>query len=162
MIWQQAMKYPMLVIGIVLFSLFVMDENTSKWWNSFSSRFIPNTCQSVKERVIKKAPKNWSIECPGTELLILTISDNTQIAKTSVLRKYLYRQLANSYVNFAQFSNPETLEQLQHLKISMNHPQITLESKSDGESVVAFLKLKNKEQIIKHLGTSVKVKEVIK
>lgn len=162
MIWQQALKYPMLVIGIVLFSLFLMDEHTTKWWNSFSSRFIPSTCNAVKERVALKAPKNWSMQCPGTELLILTVNQNKQAPTTAMLRKYLYRELANTYVNFAKFSNPETLAQLQNLKINIQHPQMIIESKSDGEAVVQFIKMKNQNSIIRHLGATVKVKEIIK
>lgn len=162
MIWQQALKYPMLVIGIVLFSLFLMDEHTAKWWNQFSNRLIPSTCQAVKDRVSAKAPKNWAMDCQGTELLILNVTEDKKLAKTPVLRKYLYRQLANTYVNLAQISNPETLEQLPNLKIIMHHPQMKIESRSDGESVVQFIKLKEQAAIIRHLGTTVKVKEIIK
>jgi hypothetical protein len=162
MIWQQALKYPMLVIGIILFSLFIMDENTSKWWNSFSTRFIPSTCNAVKERIAPKAPNNWTIECPGTELLILNVSQNKQSPSTAMLRKYLYRELANTYVNFAKFSNPETLSQLQNLKVNIDHPQMKIESISDGEAVVKFITMKDQNMIIRHLGATVKVKEIIK
>jgi hypothetical protein len=162
MIWQHALKYPVLIIGIILFSLFLMDEQTSKWWFKFSKRYIPSSCNAVKERVELKAPSNWSLECPGTELLILTVKEDKSVDGHQKLRKYLYRQMANTYVNLARFSNPETLELLLNVQVIMDHPILQINSKTDGQAVVRFLKLKTQNQIIQHLGVSVKVKETLK
>lgn len=161
MIWQHLLKYPMLIVGIILFSLFLMDEHTKIWWKKYNGRFIPNTCMAISDRVLPIAPKNWSIECPDKDLLILTVKSSIQSAEPK-LRSDLYRELANTYVQFAQISNPETLEFLIKLRIILDHPKLTIESVSDGEAVVGFLKIKSQQRILEHLAATVKVKEVFK
>lgn len=161
MIWQNLMKKPVLILGILLFGLFLTQNTTRKWWASYSHRFIPNTCMSLKTRVEEKAPKNWIIECPGTENLIVTLEVKNGSTVDSALKRELYKMLANSYVHFAKLSNPETLELLHHLTIIVDHPELKIISKSEGNRVVKFAGLKRQDQIARHLQNSVRVREVL-
>ena len=160
MIWQNLMKKPMLILGILLFVLFLNQDTTKRWWANYGHRFIPNTCMSVKERVENKMPDNWEIECPGTEKLILTITSDIKGPVDKKLRSLLYKQLANSYVTFVNLSNLETLEMLQQLNIKIAHPKLTIYSQAQGKDVIRFSELKRQEDIALHLKGAVRVKEI--
>ena len=73
MIWKNALKYPVLVIGLVLFTLFLMDPKTAIWWDKQMRRYIPSTCDAIVDRSGKKLDQSWELECPGTKLLLITI-----------------------------------------------------------------------------------------
>lgn len=161
MIWQQLLKYPMLIVGIILFSLFLLDEHTQIWWKKYQGRYIPNTCTALSTRMNPKVPKSWQIECPDKDLLILNVKSDVN-ATGLKLRVGMYKELANTYVSFAKIANPETLAHLIKLKINLDHPKLKIESVSDGEAVVGFLKIKSQERIAQHLGATVKVKEIFK
>lgn len=155
------MKFPMLIVGIILFTLFVLDEHTQIWWKKYQGRFIPNTCATISSRIEATMPKNWKIECPDKDLMILTV--DSEVNKDDIsFRRNLYKELANTYVVFAKISNPETLEHLIKLKINIDHPKLKIESASDGEAVIGFVKIKSQERMIEHLGATVKVKETFK
>lgn len=160
MIWQRAMKYPMLIVGVILFTMFLFDGKTKEWWSKFSYRYIPNTCQTIKDRVQDKLADNWSVKCPQTELMLITIEEKIVPKKPTLLRSLLYKQLANHYSTFSQTANPETLEMLKKIKITLKHGQMQIVSQSSGKSVVQFRALKQKSAILRHLQKTVKVKEV--
>lgn len=160
MIWKNTMKYPVLTIGIILFIIYLQDPSTAKFWKNYKSKFIPSTCNSVMDRVGPKTPSGWEMECPGTQLLIISIEHSDVKRDYPILRRDMYRELANSYVNLARFSNPETLEYLQFVEIHMIHPELKIISKTDGLAVVELLKKKTQKDISEHIKLTVKVKEI--
>ncbi len=160
MIWKNALKYPVLAIGVILFVLFLTDPKTKKWLKKYSGSRIPNTCRSVMEKVEKKAPDNWEMECPGTQLLKIAIEHNSRHTNILSLRPEMYKNLANSYVKLAQLSNPETLAGLKYVKMKLINEQLTIDSKTDGQAVVELLKRKTPQAIAEHLKLTVKVKEI--
>jgi hypothetical protein len=159
MIWKNTMKYPVLAIGVILFGLFITDPKTKKFWENSKRRFIPSTCDAVKDRVEIKSPQTWELECPGTQLLIIKIQHDPAGRNLQVLRSQMYKNLANSYANLARFSNPETLSYLKFIELIVEHPRLTIRSKTDGQAVVEMLKLKTQSDIANHLKLTVKVRE---
>ncbi len=55
MIWKNAMKYPMLVVGIALFVIYLSMPETKRFWEKHFNRFVPNTCSAILDRIAKKA-----------------------------------------------------------------------------------------------------------
>lgn len=160
MIWKNALKYPVLVIGLVLFVLFITDPKTKKYWEKSQRRFIPSTCDAVMDRVEPKAPNNWKFDCPGTQLLIINISSK-DIKNAPNYRVLMYRSLANSLKKLAEYSNIETLEYLKNIEMILTHPKLTIKSKTDGQAVAGLIKLSDQADIARHLKLTVKVKEFV-
>ncbi len=162
MIWQRAMKYPVLVIGVVLFGIFLSDPKTEIWWDKVQRRYKPSTCDAVMSRTEKKTPIGWKMACPTIHKLVVDIPVMSDIKHYNQLRVIMYKSLANHLTKFSQISNPETVIRLQKLQINLVHKDLKIESITDGKSVIEFLKLKKQEDIIRHLKHTVKVKEVKK
>ncbi len=169
------MKYPVLVMGLIMFGIFLSQETTQKWWSKQMARYIPSTCSAVKDRVMKKAPSSWSIECEGTNFLRLTVPFEKELKDPKNLRIAMYRELANLYAQFANNANVamkyvedkkvkvyneiETLEHLKNIQIIMKSKNLEIISQSDGQAVARFIDLKRKSEIAEHLKLTVKVSE---
>lgn len=161
MIWKNAFKYPILTVGIIMFIVFLMNPKTHEYWKKHTHRFIPNTCSAVVDRVKVKAPSEWEFDCPGTQLLLINIPIESEL-KGQKLKTLMYRSIANQYTQFAKFSNPETLENLKNLKLTLSHKYLDIETKTDGQAVVELLNKKTPDAIAQHLRLTVKVKEIFK
>jgi hypothetical protein len=159
MIWKGTLKYPVLIIGIILFGLYLNDPKTKQFWSKYSGRYIPNTCRAVMDRVEVKAPDYWSFECPGTQLLKITIQSQNVETKQPLIRQAIYKELANAYKTLGRFSNPETLEYLKNIEISVVHTRLSVKSKTDGQAVVQMISKVSPTEIANHLKLTVKVKE---
>lgn len=161
MIWSKAMKYPVLMMGILMFSLYVSDAKTQSWWEKAKRRFVPSTCDSLLTRLEDKTPKEWKISCPTVDLLVLDYEYITEEPR-EVVRIKMYKNIANILVQFANLANPETLEDLRAFRLKINASKIAITAQTDGEAMLAYRKLKIREKIAEHLKLTVKVKEEIK
>ena len=160
MIWKNAMKYPVLVVGVILFGLFITDPKTRSYWTKQKRRFIPSTCDAVKDRIYPKVPDQWELKCPGTQLLVIDVDYDKEATKS--LKRNMYRHLANSLMKVGQYSNLETLEYLKHIQMNIKHDKLEVHSITDGEAVAQLSKMKNKADIARHLKLTVKIKEITK
>ena len=175
MFGKNVMKYPVLIMGIMMFGIFLSQDSTKKWWEKQKTRLIPSTCKAVIDRVQKKSPSDWEMECLNTSFLRLTINFNREAKNKKLLRVAMYRELANTYSQFAQFANIalpyvegnkkkvyneiETLEHLREIQIILKHKNLQILSQSDGQAVAKFLELKRPELIADHLKLTVTVVE---
>ena len=169
------MKYPALVMGLIMFGIFLSQESTHKWWKNQKRRFIPSTCDAVMNRVKPNAPSSWKISCPTTQHLTINISTFSNVPYSQKLRSDLYKQLANMYSKLAHYANKklpyvekgkqkvyndiETLERLGYISIVIEHPNLVITSKSDGMAVSRYIRFKTAKQIAQHLKLTVKVSE---
>lgn len=158
MIWKTALKYPVLVIGIIFFGLFITDPKTKSYWTKQKRRFIPSTCDAVLDRIYPKVPDYWELKCPGTELLIVDIEYKKEASK--LLKANMYKYLANSLMKIGSYSHLETLEYLKHVQVNVNHELLSINSITDGEAISELSKMKDKKQIAGHLRLTVKIKEI--
>ena len=172
---RNTMKYPVLVMGLIMFGISLSQESTQKWWSKAMARYIPSTCSAVVDRVTKKAPSSWVMECEGTDFLRLTVPFDKELKDPNDLRIAMYRELANLYAQFASHANVamkyvednkakvyneiETLEHLKHIQIIMKSNKLEIISQSDGQAVAKFINLKRKSEIAEHLKLTVKVSE---
>ncbi|MEX0797976.1 MAG: hypothetical protein WEB87_05010 [Bacteriovoracaceae bacterium] len=142
-----------------MFSIFIFDPNTERWWAKVQGRYIPSTCRALADRVEAKQPADWTIECPHTDRLVLTVSFDENYEDLARLRANIYRSMANNLKKFSRFANPETLQNLAVFEIFMVHDNIKVWGQTDGQAMVQLRNLKTKDKIAKHLELTVKVKE---
>lgn len=152
------MKYPMLVVGIALFVIYLSMPETERFWEKHFNRFVPNTCSAILDRIAKKAPTNWSLECPGTVRLVVDIQSEI-IPNQKNLRQGLYKELANNLLKLSQISNLETLENLKVIEMNLMSSKKNIHAKTDGEALVELSKKRSQKAIAQHLKLTVKVKE---
>ena len=80
MILKTLMKNPVLVIGIILFSLFLHQVASKEKWGIFSNKkLIPTSCRAALVRIDKHIPANWKTECEGNNLAVF-IKELTEAA----------------------------------------------------------------------------------
>jgi len=160
MIWKNALKYPVLITGIIMFALFLSDPKTQEYWEKQKRKYIPSNCDAIVSRSAHKADKSWSFECPGTELLIVKIPyeerDGDKFPQT---RKKMYKTLANSLMTLSRITNPETMEKLKVLKVLIESDRLKIMGKTDGEAVVQYKDKKGHADFSEHLKLTVKIKE---
>jgi len=162
MIWGKAMRYPVLIVGVVMFLIFINDEKTKIWWNEISLRYIPSTCITLKDRIEPKAPKHWLLKCSTTEDMILNVKFKKVPSEIKNTRALYFRALANELKTFALFANPETLKHLRSLKLILKGKALSILAQTDGEALVRLAEIKDKEMMANHLKLTVKVKELPK
>lgn len=163
MFTKNAMKYPALVAGAIMFAIFVMDPKTKNWWNEdVKGRFIPSTCKALTERLESKVPSSWDMKCPGTSRLVLEVDFEEQFPNKQALRTAIYRAMANNLKSFALMANPETLENLSKFEVMMIHDDMEVWGVTDGQAMVKLRDKKSQKTMAEHLELTVKVKEKIK
>lgn len=156
------MKYPVLIVGVVMFLIFLNDHKTKIWWNEISLRYIPSTCISLKDRISPKAPSHWTLKCSTTEDMILEVKFEKVANEDNNTRALYYRALANELKTFSLFANPETLTHLRSLKMILKGDRLSVIAQTDGEALVRLSQINDKDLLAQHLKLTVKVKEIHK
>tara|TARA_B100001971_G_scaffold215192_1_gene259901 strand:+ start:154741 stop:155235 length:495 start_codon:yes stop_codon:yes gene_type:complete len=162
MIWKGAMKYPVLITGVIMFVLFLSNEKTKIWWNEISMRYIPSTCKSLEDRMQSKLPDHWKLRCANKDSLILRVKVKENPIEPTQSRALYYRILANEIKSFALMANPETLVHLLSFKLYLKGKYYRILAQTDGEALVQLREIKDKERMANHLKLTVKVKELPK
>ena len=164
MIWNNAMKYPALIMGLIMFGIFISNPKTKKYFSKYTQSRVPNTCMTVLNRVSKKTPKSWQLDCPTDYLLQIKIKHASRHSSYLKIRPEIYKALANYHVKLMQLSNLETLSNLGLIEFKVSHPQLSVISQSEGSSVaeMAKLNLRNHKELANHLRATVNIKEVRK
>ena len=157
MFWQRAMKYPVLIIGIVFFGLYITNPKTKEFWENHFGKMKPSTCRVTVERFKKNSQKDWSFHCPSTQSLSIEI-------KSELADKYsralLYKELANSLSYLGHKTNPETLGYLKKVSVKLIHPKLTIDAITDGPAINQMAQTKDRETLFDILKLSVRTKEI--
>lgn len=162
MIWKKALKYPVLIVGIVLFGLYLTNNSTKEFWRKVNRRYKPSTCDVTMDRVRPKAPANWAFECETLQLLIINV-DFKEIKNNNLsLRQEMYRELANDLKKLGHYSNLETLSFLKKVKMNIINKNLEVHSMTSGQAIVELTRLSDQQSIARHLKLTVKIKEVTK
>lgn len=144
MIWKNALKYPVLIIGIIMFIIFLNDPKTKDWYNKISRRYIPSTCDAIISSSAKKADKSWKFECPGTKKLVITIPyEEKDEDNLKVTRVKMYRLTANAISSLAQITDPESMQHILVLQVIIDSERLDIVAQTDGEAIVQIRKTIN-------------------
>jgi hypothetical protein len=162
MIWNNLMKKPVLAIGIILFSLFLMQVSKKEKWGIFhNDRLIPTSCRAALVRIEKKIPANWEVFCEGNNLAV-EIDEIGVPEKATNLQPLMYRQLANHMSFIARVSQADILEKVFLVRFKLTHPKLEINAITEGKFIVKLVSLDNPEHIMTHLKSTVQVKETVK
>jgi hypothetical protein len=109
MLWNSLMKKPILVMGIIMFSLFLIQvARKEKWGIFFNEKLIPTSCKGVLVGLEKRIPANWKTYCEGNNLAV-EIEEIAIPEKANNLQSLMYRQLANHMAHVARISAVDIL-----------------------------------------------------
>ena len=158
MIWKNALKYPVLAVGVILFTLYITNPKTKEYWDNHAKKFVPNSCEAVKERILKKEAKRWKLECPGTVRLIVKVDLTKRAKKVNIITQY--RELANTLVNIGKLANPETLSYLKVVEVYLRSDITEIKAVTNGQALVELAQKKSQDAIAKHLKMTVKTQEI--
>lgn len=154
------MKNPVLIIGVILFVIFMFDQK-KRDYPLFGDRLIPSSCRAVVVKLEKRIPANWNLKCEKNNLAI-TIDSHVTINKPQLLKPILYRNLANHLIFIAQNSPQETLERVFIVRMHVEHPLMVIDAITEGKDISKFATLTDKKFIADHLQATVQVKDRLK
>jgi hypothetical protein len=161
MIWKSLMKNPILAIGILLFSIFMMNLARQKnFWNSRVEGLRPTSCRAVLVKLDRRIPANWNTKCEGNNLAVLiSVQDKEDWPYGKELQKFLYRTLANHMVHIARNSPTDNLERTDIIRIRLVHENLSINAVTEGKFIVKLATLKGSGFIAQHLKATVQIKE---
>lgn len=165
MIWQTIMKkYSMLVLGILMMGIFIYSSEGKRFIAKYRSNYIPSDCRALVDRTQKAVEErydDWRFECVEEVLTIEIPFTKPEKLEPKNLRPLMYRELANKLVLIAKFSNDETLERIDKVKVKFIADDLTIVAHTQGEELAKFQTLREEKNIIRHLQKTVKVKEFV-
>lgn len=158
MILKSLMKNPVLMIGIILFGLFIHQvASKEKWGFLKNDRLVPTNCRAAIVRIDKHIPANWKTECEGNNLAV-TIKE---LEKTEGdIRALMYRQLANHMSYVSKIAMPDMLEKIDFVRFRLIHDKLTINAVTEGQYIVKLATLEDPNLIRSHLQSTVQVQEV--
>jgi hypothetical protein len=166
MLWKNALKYPVLAIGILWMAIYLSDSKTVDFWNQLKYRFHPAlySCESTKQRIEDQVQRNWKLACPHSQFLLIRIEGNDEILASlekrgvsdshaayknlnqTDLRKLIYQRAFNNIVKFISVADQDTLESFKTVKFNYKTDRLGLLIASDGP---ALRKMRDQIYLIK-------------
>ena len=113
----------------------------------------------------RRVPKDWSAKCEGNNLAVeykLKIPDNFKNDVSNPIRKFIYRDLANSLTLVAKNSPQDNLERTDIVRLRLKTDIMTVNAVTDGKMLSKLYHLTDSQLIAKHLKATVQVQEVPK
>lgn len=162
MLWNSLMKKPILVMGIIMFSLFLFNVSRKNPWGIFhNEKLISTSCRGALVRLEKKVPENWKVFCEGNNLAV-EIKEIAIPPKAANIKLLMYRQLANHMAYVARLATTDILEKVMFVRFRLTHPDLIINAVTEGKYIVKLATLENPEHIMTHLKSTVQVKETTK
>jgi len=156
------MKKPVLMIGIIMFLLFLYQVASKEKWGIFAnSKLIPTSCRGVLVGLERRIPENWKVFCEGNNLAV-EIKELAIPEDVENIRPLLYRQLANHMAFLARNSANDILEKVFFVRFHLVHDKMTIDAVTEGKFIVKLSTLEDSEHIMTHLKSTVQVKETVK
>ena len=162
MLWNSLIKKPILVMGIIMFSLFLYQVAMKEKWGIFyNAKLIPTSCKAVLVGLEKRVPANWKIFCEGNNLAV-EIVEVAIPEEAENLKSLMYRQLANHMTFVARSTHADLLEKVMFVRFHLAHKGLSIDAVTEGKFIVKLATLENTEHIMTHLKSTVQVKETLK
>lgn len=166
MVLKSLMKNPILMVGILFLVIFLYELRDKGYFAQRAQNLIPTSCKSVKARLDKYMHESWDISCNENNLVVALPVDkkivSDDIKDPKLLKEKMYKALANTYISISRYSPPESLERTMIISVSLVHPNLTINSISEGKHVYNMKSMKNMKNLSKHFSKTVQVQEVTK
>lgn len=161
MILKSLMQKPVLMIGIILFGLFIHQVSKKEKWGIFhNDKLISYPCRAALVKIDKHIPGNWKTECEGNNLAVIIQEDTP--ADDQNIQLIMYRQLANHMTYLAKVSQADLLEKVMFVRFQLKHKLMTVNAVTEGQYIVKLATLEDPELIRSHFKSTVQVQEVRK
>ncbi len=161
MLLKSLTKNPVLIVGILMMSIFLMTVGRRQGWFN-RDNLIPTSCRAVTVKLDRRIPASWSTQCEGNNLLITMnfAEEKDKPIADAELRTVLFRTLANNLKSVALNSPSDNLERTDIVSVRLIHPRMTINSVSEGKYVVKLATMNDPAMIAEHLKVTVQVQEV--
>jgi hypothetical protein len=163
------MKNPVLMIGILLFIIFILDlrnrkgEKALSWLSS--EKYNTFACNGAIPKLEKHAPEHWNIACEKNNLAVEIKEQDTKLASLQErikIQTSAYRQLANTFSFISKHSAREPLERIDIIRVRYSLVNLELNAISEGKDVFQFINAKDSKALASLLQKTVQVQEVWK
>ena len=137
MVSKSLLKNPVLIIGILMMSIFLMQLYRQDKLGTSDKRKA-TSCLALKIRLDKRVPGHWELKCDGNNLLVW-VKTNFQFPSETSQRQIdaaFYKEIANVYSTVAKKSIGENLEKTDSVSVRMTDPRKTIGAWSEGRMVV--------------------------
>lgn len=145
MLVHKIFKNPMLAIGFLFMSIFVMnflDKHHSQW-----------PCSYIKIQLEKKVSSQVSIICKKKNLEYIV--DRFSVEANT---KTMYRTLVREMIFIGKSSS---IEKIENVRLIISSSQLEVNLMVKGRSIAELSKIKNEKLFKKHLQRTVSVQEVV-
>jgi hypothetical protein len=161
-VFKNIFKNPMLAIGILCMAIFLMQLSQKGYFRDFKEKRMPTSCKAVLVMLNRRIPNNWATNCEGNNLVVEVLAEKLKGERVSdPLRRYLYRELANTLDFIAKNSPEDNLENVFIIRLSLIHTSLQINAITEGKFIVKFKTMTDKGLILDHLKNTVQVKEVM-
>ncbi|MFG1483244.1 hypothetical protein ACRXCV_14145 [Halobacteriovorax sp. GFR7] len=163
MVLKSLLRNPVLGFGILIFIIFIFQLRENGAFQKRADRMLATSCRSVKVRLDKYMHPSWKIECNKNNLEVTIPVDEKIVPEGTdkeILRREMYKALANSYISISRYAMEESLERTMMVVVKLVHPKMILSSLSEGKYVVKLKTLKNKNNLARHIHQTIQVQEV--
>ena len=166
MFLKSIMKKPMLMIGFLFLIIVLFEMRDKGIFLSRRDKVQATSCRAVTARLEKYYHQSWDISCNQNNLIIIAPVDNKIIIKNkenkNALKKEMYKILANIYISISRYSPAENLQRTMMVSVRLTHPQLTLNSISEGRHIFNLKSMKNQNNLALHIKRTIQVQEIIK
>ena len=164
MILKRLIQNPILMIGILLFSIFIMDLNRKGVFDKKNQRLKTDSCHAGIVRLKKRIPANWKLHCENTNLIIDIVSSlqGKDFTKSDNMKAAVYRTMANDLKFVANNIFSDNLERTPFIILKYTGQNFDVRAISSGENMAILGNLTNTTHIADHLKQTVQIKESFK
>lgn len=156
------MKYPVLIMGIIMISLFLWDLKSNNRSILLSrDKLMPTSCSAVIVKLSRRVPGHWKVDCKENDLQI-EYPVEANIPNLDTLRQGIYKDLVNNMVLATRNSPIDSLENVRQVQFIANHKQLEIKAIISGKSMVKFATMNEPKFIMDHLRATTVVKETLK
>jgi hypothetical protein len=154
------MKKPILVVGILMFAIFIMrSAGHLPFFNR--SNLGTTACHGAIVRLERELPKDWDIYCEENNLTI-EVDEDLPNVKPELIKETLYQLLANHFVLLSRSAENDLMEKIFIVRFKLKHHKLEINAISEGKYVAKLASLNSKEFIVEHLKQTVQVNDVVK
>ncbi len=157
------LKNPIFMIGILL-SIIFLYQAKQKGYLGTRTKLIPTSCKAVLVKLDRRIPANWQTKCEGNNLAVFIkyVGNFPLGSSPQVIKKVLYRELANNLKLIAINSPSDNLERTDWVRIHFMEDTMDINAIVEGHHLVKLQTMTSPKLIAEHLKVTVKVQEKIK
>jgi len=155
------LKNPVLGVGILFMIIFVLDASRRGVFKIHNDKLKAYSCNAVLVPLDRRKPDNWNTSCNANNLnIVIDLSKElSKIKELKMIKRAIYREMANSFTILAKASPQDNLERTDMIVIKIQSSKIHIHALSEGKFVIKFATMKHKTAILNHLKSTVTVKE---